>query len=55
MVSYPQVYQKEQSFSTQEKHVVLLGLEALSEAFNLCYATRSSSTVFPGSLELSFI
>jgi len=42
MVSYPQVYQKEQSFSTQEKHVVLLGLEALSEAFNLCYATRSS-------------
>jgi len=45
MVSYPQVYQKEQSFSTQEKHVVLLGLEALSEAFNLCYATRS---IYPG-------
>ena len=32
---------KNSSFSTQGEHLVLLGLEALTEASNLRYATRS--------------
>jgi hypothetical protein len=33
---------KNSGFSTQEEHLVLLGLEALTNALNLRYATRSS-------------
>jgi hypothetical protein len=33
---------KNSSFSTQGEHLVLLGLEALTEASNLRYATRSN-------------
>jgi hypothetical protein len=33
---------KNSGFSTQEEHLVLLGLEALTNALNLRYATRST-------------
>jgi len=33
---------KNSSFSTQDEHLVLLGLEALTNVPNLRYATRSS-------------
>jgi len=33
---------KNSDFSTQDEHLVLLGLEALTETPNLRYATRSS-------------
>jgi hypothetical protein len=32
---------KNSSFSTQDEHLMLLGLEALTDAPNLRYATRS--------------
>ena len=37
---------KNSSFSTQGEHLVLLGLEALTEASNLRYATRSISVSY---------
>ncbi len=37
---------KNSSFSTQGEHLVLLGLEALTEASNLRYATRSKYRPF---------
>src|SRR6266705_758549 len=40
-VHTPRHTRKNSSFSTQEEHVVLLGLEVLTEAPNLRYATRS--------------
>ena len=33
---------KNSSFSTQDEHLVLLGLKALTDAPNLSYATRSN-------------
>ena len=38
----PRHTRKTSSFSTQDEHLVLLGLEALTEAPNLYYATRSN-------------
>ena len=37
----PRHIRKNSGFSTQEEHIVLLGLEALTETPNLRYATRS--------------
>jgi transposase len=37
---------KNSGFSTQEEHVVLLGLEALTETPNLRYATRSNYILY---------
>src|SRR5919109_3231784 len=40
-VHTPRYIRKNSSFSTQDEHLVLLGLEALTEPPNLRYATRS--------------
>jgi hypothetical protein len=40
-VHTPRHIRKNSSFSTQDEHLVLLGLEALTETPNLRYATRS--------------
>jgi hypothetical protein len=40
-VHTPSHIRKNSGFSTQEEHMVLLGLEALTETPNLRYATRS--------------
>jgi hypothetical protein len=39
---------KNSSFSTQDEHLVLLGLEALTAAPNLRYATRSILRPYTG-------
>jgi hypothetical protein len=40
-VHTPRHIRKNSGFSTQEEHIVLLGLEALTKTPNLRYATRS--------------
>jgi hypothetical protein len=41
-VHTPRHIRKNSGFSTQEEHIVLLGLEALTKTPNLRYATRSN-------------
>jgi hypothetical protein len=55
-VHTPRHIRKNSGFSTQEEHIVLLGLEALTETPNLRYATRSNYlSSFRGTLYPAYV